>query len=118
MSLPLTFRTGFGAQFGWWAQSGRWTRVQAMRCDTGIPSRVIRLSTEQPTRASVFWAGSVRAKAPTDDCLVAEHGGLPKRAPAVADRLLPAQTALVPDHLDVLVALTGRGARGRARHGG
>src|SRR5215207_2192916 len=57
-------RGGFGAQFGWWAQSGRWTRFQAMRCDTGIPSRVIRLSTAQPTRASVFWAGSVRARRP------------------------------------------------------
>src|SRR3954454_20093822 len=56
--------TGFGAQFGWWAQSGRWTRFQAMRCDTGIPSRVIRLSTAQPIRASVFWAGRVRARRP------------------------------------------------------
>src|SRR4051812_2626134 len=55
---------GFGAQFGWWAQSGRWTRFQAMRCDTGIPSRVIRFSTAQPTRASVFWAGRVRARRP------------------------------------------------------
>ena len=53
-----------GAQFGWWAQSGRWTRFQAMRCDTGMPSRVIRLSTEQATRASVFWAGRVRARRP------------------------------------------------------
>src|SRR3954451_5702479 len=55
---------GFGAQFGWWAQSGRWTRFQSIRCDTGIPSRVIRLSTAQPTRASVFWAGRVRARRP------------------------------------------------------
>jgi hypothetical protein len=30
---------------------------QAVRCDAGMPSRVIRLSTEQATRASVFWAG-------------------------------------------------------------
>ena len=37
---------------------------QAMRCDTGIPSRVIRLSTEQATRASVFWLGRVRARRP------------------------------------------------------
>ncbi len=37
---------------------------QAMRCDTGMPSRVIRLSTEQATRASVFWAGRVRARRP------------------------------------------------------
>src|SRR3954467_4575672 len=58
------------------------------------------------------------AQAATDDSFVAEHGSLPKRAPAVADRLLPAQTPFVPDRLDVLVALTGRGARGRARHGG
>jgi hypothetical protein len=49
-----------------------------MRCDTGMPSRVIRLSTEQATRASVFWAGqSPGAKAPADDGLVAEHGGFP-----------------------------------------
>src|SRR4051812_19541447 len=58
------------------------------------------------------------AQAATDDSFVAEHGGLPKRAPAVADRLLPAQAPLVPDRLDVLVPLTGCGARGRARHGG
>src|SRR3954465_14039410 len=58
------------------------------------------------------------AKAATDDSFVPEHGSLPKRAPAVADRRLPAQAPLVPDRLDVLVALTGRGARGRARHGG
>src|SRR4051795_8641613 len=57
-------QSGFGAQFGWWAQSGRWTRFQAMRCNTGIPSRVIRLSTAQPTRASVFWAGRDRARRP------------------------------------------------------
>src|SRR3954464_13345172 len=37
---------------------------QAMRCDTGMPSRVIRLSPEQATRASVFWRGRVRARRP------------------------------------------------------
>src|SRR3954471_1258610 len=58
------------------------------------------------------------AKTTTDEGFVAEHGSLPKRAPAVADRRLPAQAPLVPDRLDVLVALTGRGARGRARHAG
>src|SRR5436190_73254 len=57
-------------------------------------------------------------QAATDDSFVAKHGGLSERAPAAADRLLPAQAPLVPDHLDVLVALTGRGARGRARHRG
>jgi hypothetical protein len=34
---------------------------QAIRCDTGMPSRVIRLSSEQAALASVFWAGRVRA---------------------------------------------------------
>ena len=34
---------------------------QAMRCDTGMPSRVIRLSSEQAALASVFWAGRGRA---------------------------------------------------------
>src|SRR5215207_2775491 len=58
------------------------------------------------------------AKATTDACLVAGYGGLPKRAPAVADRLLPAQAPLVPDHLDVLVALTGRGPGSRAQRCG
>src|SRR3954468_13131852 len=55
------------------------------------------------------------AKTTTDDSFVAEHGGLPKRAPAVADRLLTAQAPLVPDHLDVLVPLTGRGPGSRDR---
>src|SRR3954452_15469638 len=58
------------------------------------------------------------AQAATDDSFVAEHGGLSERAPAVADRLLPAQAPLVLDRLDVLVPLSARRARGRARHGG
>ena len=35
---------------------------EAMRRDTGMPSRAIRLSTEQATRASVFWLDRVRAR--------------------------------------------------------
>jgi hypothetical protein len=37
---------------------------QAMRCDTGMPSLVLRLSTAQATRSSDFWAGGVRARRP------------------------------------------------------
>ncbi len=40
------------------------------------------------------------------------------RPPAVADRLLPSHASLGLDHLDVLIALAGRGARGCARHRG
>jgi hypothetical protein len=36
--------------------------VQAMRRDTGMPSAVIRLSTEQATLTSAFWLGRVRAQ--------------------------------------------------------
>src|SRR3954449_12429286 len=58
------------------------------------------------------------AKTTTDEGFVAEHGGLPKRAPAVADRRLPAQAPLVLDHLDVLVPRTGRGPGSRAQRCG
>src|SRR4051794_17005118 len=58
------------------------------------------------------------AQATTDDGLVAGYGGFPEGAPAVADRLFPAQAPLVPDHLDVLVALTGRGPGSRAQRCG
>src|SRR3954471_7489996 len=81
------------------------------------PSGMEKASEPKPP-GSLLGRQSPGAQAATDDSFVAEHGGLSKRAPAVADRLLPAQAPLVPDHLDVLVALTGRGARGRARHGG
>ena len=37
---------------------------QVIRCDTGMPSRVTRLSIEQAALASVFWAGKVRARRP------------------------------------------------------
>ena len=41
------------------------------RCETGIPSRVIRFSTAQPTRASVLLSGQTPgAKTMTDNRLV------------------------------------------------
>src|ERR687894_836241 len=58
------------------------------------------------------------AKTTTDDGLVPEHGGLAERAPAVADRLLPAQASSVLDRPDVAVALAGRGVGGAAWAGG
>src|SRR4029453_15533592 len=58
------------------------------------------------------------AEATTDDGLVSEHGGFAGGGPAVADRLLPAQAALVPDHPDVLVALTGRADWARCQRSG
>ena len=62
--LPQAPETALVRNSGGGRRAGRWTRFQAMRCDAGIPSRVIRFSTAQPTRASVFWAGSVRARRP------------------------------------------------------
>src|SRR6476620_3846768 len=62
---------------------------QAMRCDTGSPARVIRLSTEQATRASVFWLGRVRARRPRpmmvlyrNTAIGEQDHGLPHRQPA------------------------------------
>ena len=72
----------------------------------------MRLSTLQPTLASSFRAGRVRARSVRpDDGLVAQHPGLDERAPAVADCLLPSQSALGGDHLDVAVTRC-RHARG------
>lgn len=56
-------------------------------------------------------------KAAADDGFAAERRRLRVRSAAVTDRLLPSHAPLVPDHVDVLVALAGCRARGRARHG-
>src|SRR5215207_9416468 len=110
---------GFGAQFGWWAQSGSLDARSgdALRHRHPEPGHPVEHRAADPG-FGLLGRQSPGAQAATDDSFVAEHRGLPKRAPTVADRLLPAHAPLVPDHLDVLVALTGRGARGRARHGG
>src|SRR3712207_7188768 len=47
---------------------------QAVRCDTGMPSRAIRLSTEQATRVSVFWLGRVRARRPQPMMVLYQRG--------------------------------------------
>src|ERR671917_492714 len=61
----------------------------AVRCDTGMPSRVIRLSTEQAALASVFWAGRVRARRPRP-MMTLYHGSAQWRPePARHRRLAP-----------------------------
>ena len=47
-------RGDVGAQFRLLTRAGSRGRSQATRWDTGIPSLVIRFSTAQPVRASVF----------------------------------------------------------------
>lgn len=53
---------GVGAKTGDGHGAAAVATVQVVRCDTGMPSRAIRLSTEQATLASVLWAGRVRAR--------------------------------------------------------
>lgn len=53
---------GVGAQFEWWPESAGPMCFQLTPCDTDMSSLVIRLSTEHPIFASVFWAGRVRAR--------------------------------------------------------
>src|SRR3954464_14577875 len=109
---------GVGAQISYWAWVGSYRCLSgdALRHRHAEPGHPVEHRAGDPG-LGLLAGQSPGAEATTDDGLVPEHGGFPERAPAVADRLLPAQAALVPDHPDVLVALTGRGVSGRARHG-
>src|SRR5215217_7502871 len=91
---------GFGAQFGWWAQSGSLDALSgaALRHRHPEPGHPIEHRAADPGFGLLGRQRS-GAQAATNDSFVAKHGRLPKRAPAVADRLLPAQAPLVPDHL-------------------
>src|SRR3954447_13209546 len=121
LDLPngIPSHDGFGAQFGWWAQSGSLDALSgdALRHRHAEPGHPVQHRAADPG-FGLLGRQSPGAQAATDDSFVAEHGSLPKRAPAVADRLLPAQAPLVPDHLDVLVPLTGRGPGSRAQRCG
>src|SRR3954451_340563 len=110
---------GVGAQISCWAwvSSYRYLSGDALRYRHAEPDHPVERRAGDPGLG--FLAGqSPGAEATTDNGLVPEHGGFPERAPAVADRLLPTQAALVPDHPDVLVALTGRGDWARCQRSG
>src|SRR5215204_1336415 len=109
---------GVGAQISYWAWVGSYRCLSgdALRHRHAEPGHPVEHRAGDPG-LGLLAGQSPGAEATTDDGLVPEHGGFAERAPAVADRLLPAQAALVPDHPDVLVALTGGGVSGRARHG-
>src|SRR4051812_16209443 len=109
---------GVGAQISCWAWVGSYRCLSgdALRHRHAEPGHPVEHRAGDPG-LDLLAGQSPGAEATTDDGLVPEHGGFAERAPALADRLLPAQAALVPDHPDVLVALTGRGVSGRARHG-
>src|SRR5215203_4398215 len=110
--------TGVGAQISYWAWVGSYRCLSgdALRHRHAEPGHPVEHRAGDPG-LGLLAGQSPGAEATTDDGLVPEHGGFPERAPAVADRLLPTQAALVPDRPDVLVALTGRGVSGRARYG-
>ena len=67
-----------------------------MRCDTGMPSRVIRLSAEQATRASVFWLGRVRARRPRPMMVLYRNTAVGSVALAVKGALLDGFVLLRP----------------------
>src|SRR3954452_58568 len=96
MRIERWLITGFGAQFGWWAQSGSLDALSgdALRHRHAEPGHPVQHRAADPG-FGLLGRQSPGAQAATDDSFVAEHGGLPKRAPAVADRRLPAQAPLV-----------------------
>src|SRR4028118_14550 len=100
-----------------WGGSYRHLSGDTLRYRHAEPGHPVEHRTGDPGLGFLA-AQSPGATASTDDGLVAEHGGFPKRALAVADRLLPSQASLVLDHPEVLVALTGRRVGGWAGHGG
>src|SRR3954466_15895462 len=98
-------RKGVGAQISCWAWVGSYRCLSgdALRYRHAEPGHPVEHRAGDPG-LGLLAGQSPGAEATTDNGLVPAHGGFPERAPTVADRLLPAQAALVPDHPDVLVA--------------
>src|SRR3954470_2324181 len=90
---------GVGAQISCWSWVGSYRCLSgaALRHRHAEPGHPVEQRARDPGLGLL--AGERQgAKATTYDVLVPEHSGFPERAPAIADRLLPAQAALVPDH--------------------
>src|SRR4051794_20802824 len=106
--------TGVGAQISCWAWVGsyRYLSGDALRHRHAEPGHPVEHRAGDPG-LGLLAGQSPGAQATTDNGLVAEHGGFPERAPAVADRLLPAQAALVADQLDMAGPPRGPGLRAR-----
>src|SRR3954464_14231248 len=87
---------GVGAQISCWAWVGSYRCLSgdALRHRHAEPGHPVEHRAGDPG-LGLLAGQSSGAEATTDDGLVSEHGGFPERAPAVADRLLPAQAALV-----------------------
>src|SRR3954467_1018227 len=103
----LAAARGVGAQISCWVGVGRHPCLagDSLRHRHAEPGYPVEHRAGDPG-LGLLAGQSPGAEATTDNGLVPERGGPPGGAPAVADRLLLAQAALVPDNPDVLVALT------------
>src|SRR5947209_16426936 len=92
--MPYRFnepRRGVGAQISCWAWVGSYRCLSgdALRHRHAEPGHPVEHRAGDPG-LGLLAGQSPGAEAATDDGLVPEHGGFAERAPAVADRLLPA----------------------------
>src|SRR5918997_5411642 len=99
------------AGFGWLWCTNRLTDMgRQLSCPSGGALRQRHTEPGHPVEhraadpsLSLLGRQGPGAKTTTDDGLVPEHGGLPERAPAVADPLLPPHSSPVVDHPKMLV---------------
>src|SRR3954451_3946571 len=92
--MPDALQVGVGAQISCWAWVGSYRCLSgdALRYRHAEPGHPVEHRAGDPG-LGLLAGQSPGAEATTDDGLVSEHGGFPERAPAIADRLLPAQAA-------------------------